>query len=209
LLYGSMAHSRLRELVERTFGFRVPVVSMVANHVSDLSLLRDFVQVDMYPASRQATEHLISSGCRRIAYMNIPNVQDARWQGYVDVMHQAGHPAEWILSPNFLRGTARQVIKDYVASHGCPDGIFCVGDEMAMGVCRGLYDLGIRVPKDVVLGGAEGIEDLDYLESPVHSVTVPKEEMCRVAWQFLHQRITNPNGSRQSCRLTATFRVRQ
>lgn len=209
LLYGSMAHPRLRELVERTFGFRVPVVSMVVDHVSDLSQLQDFVQVDTYFASRQAVEHLVASGCQRIAYMNIPNVQDSRWQGYVDVMRAAGRSVEWIISPDFMRSTARQTIKDYVASQGCPDGIFCVADEMAMGVCRGLYDLGIHVPKDVVLVGAEGIEDLDYLESPVHSVTVPKEEMCRSAWQFLHQRIANPNGPQQGCSLTASFRVRK
>ncbi len=203
LLYGSGSSPATQSLLRDALSKKIPVVQMGMM----CQWAGDFVLVDLYAASCQAVEYLIKSGCSRIAYMCC--VEDDRSRAYREVMGQAGRKGEWILSPDFSRSTGRRVIKEYVEAHGCPDGIFCISDEMAIGVCRGLREMGIRVPEDVVLVGCEGIEDLDYLESPISSVSVPKEEMCRLAWEYLYNRMVDPGHAQQTASLSAYLKIRK
>jgi len=183
---------------------RVPIVNM-GMHCSGGP--QDFVEVDLYPASRKAVEYLLDRGRSRVAYMLC--VEDDRHQAYLDAMRNADKSPELIVCPDYFRGTGRRVLKEYVLAHGCPEGIFCISDELAIGASRGLRDLGLRIPRDVTMVGCEGIEDLDYLESPISSVSVPKDEMCRLAWDFLYQRIQQPQVPQQAAFLSATLQVRE
>lgn len=205
LLYGGSSDAAMRHLLDSTFAARIPIACMGLSSRCE----RDFVNVDMYPAARQAVEHLLACGCQRTLYIYMPNAIDDRYRGYVDVMHDAGRSGETLEVSDFTKQTGRRVVKEYIAAHGCPDGIFCISDEMAIGVARGLKDLNVSVPNDVVLASCEGIDDLDYLESPISSVSVPKEEMCRTAWEFLHNRIDSPTLPQQTCFLTASLKIRK
>jgi len=174
----------------------------------------DFVHVDVYSAARKAIEYLIASGCRRIAELTLPQdesfnpTKEPRMQAYESVMEAAGLETEYIADPNILRSSARKLIREYVIENGCPDGIFCHNDDMAIGAYRGLYDLGIRVPDDVKLIGCDGIEDVDYLERPFSSIVQPIEQECQIAWQFLERRINNPGIPLQQASLKAHFVAR-
>jgi LacI family transcriptional regulator len=52
-----------------------------------------------------------------------------------------------------------------------------------------LRDLGLRVPEDVALIGFDGIEDGEYLDPPLTTVSVPVEALSQLAVQFLLNRI--------------------
>jgi LacI family transcriptional regulator len=205
LLYGNSSNAHIRQLLDSTFAARIPIVCMGLSSQCE----RDFVNVDMYAASKHAAEHLLASGCKRPLYIYMPNAVDDRHRGYADAMRDAGRSGEYLQVPDFTKHTGRRAIKEYIAAHGRPDGIFCISDELAIGVARGLKDLDLSIPNDVVLAGCEGIDDLDYFDSPISSVAVPKEDLCRTAWQFLFNRIENPKTPQQTRYLTATLKIRK
>lgn len=171
-------------------GFRTPIVGIGAYCAEHL----DFVGVDLYAGAREAVEHLLASGRHRIAFVRGGGnpATDPRAIAYADAMKDAGRETEYVILPGFTRADARQGIRAYVAHSGCPEGLFCHNDDTAIGVYRGLCDLGLRVPDQVALVGFDGIEDAEYLECPITTVVQPVEQMCQLGWAYLTERIKDP-----------------
>ncbi|KAH0534177.1 hypothetical protein FGG08_007224 [Glutinoglossum americanum] len=174
----------------------------------------DYVQVDFTEPAIEAVQHLATVGCRRIAYLVpdwfewfIPS-DDPRLSGYKSVMAALGQEPEFIVSPNERREGVASVLAAYIEQHGCPDGIFCYNDEMAIGAFLELRKLGRRIPEDVALVGCDGIRESEYLHPPLTTIMPPLEEMCSVAWSFLMKRIQDPTLPLQAARLKARLEVR-
>lgn len=184
----------------------VPFVSLGAYH-EDCS---DFVAIDLYAGARDAVTHLLTRG-RRVAFL-LPEggtvSGEARHAAYHAVMASAGLPPEVITVPTKRRADVRQTLKKYVTQQGCPDGLFCYNDDMALGAYRGLCDLGLRVPEQVALVGCDGIEDTEYLERPLSTIVQPVEEMCQIGWQFLQNRMRDPELRAQRATVTPALIVR-
>lgn len=171
----------------------VPFISIGDYYLED----HDYVGVDLRSGAREAMEHLFSIGCRRVIFVqerkqeNEPEqVWEARFDVYTAHMRQAGLTPEYLSVPT--RAAARQSIQTWIARNGVPDAIFCHNNDLALGVYRGLCDLGICVPGEVALVGCDGIEDTEYLERPLTTIVQPVERMCALAWEYLSRRITDP-----------------
>lgn len=171
---------------------RTPLVSIGAFHLEQV----DFVGVDLYRGVREAMSHLLQGGSRRIAYVRGEDPRsknDPRSLGYVDAVTEAALPIEEIVLSGSTRSHGRNEVKAYIEKFGCPDGLLCHNDELAIGVYRGLLDLGISVPGQVKLIGCDGIEDVEYLEQPITTIVQPVDQMCRTAWEFLRNRMVDPS----------------
>ena len=171
----------------------------------------DFVRVDISAASRQAVRHLLESGRTRVAFLasDIPHrVGGTRYTAYVSVLGEAGLPTEFIETGGETRAAVRQSLRDYIARQGCPQAIFCHNDDTAIAAYRALCDLGIRVPEDAALFGCDGIEDTEYLPTPISTISQPYGEICRLAWQFLRQRMQEPDLPQQGTVLQPTLILR-
>ncbi|GAA5117946.1 LacI family DNA-binding transcriptional regulator [Luteolibacter yonseiensis] len=174
----------------------------------------DHVRVDFSPGTKEAMDHLIGSGYRRIAHAtfvrkNLPDA--ARRAGYVKAMREAGLKAEFIYYPlsEKQRPITRELIKEYVNEHGIPEAIFCHSDDVALGIYRGLREVGISVPGQVALIGCDGIEDTLYLERQLTTLVQPVEEMCVAAWKFLHQRLADDSLPHQRLFLEPRLAIRE
>jgi DNA-binding LacI/PurR family transcriptional regulator len=151
----------------------------------------DCVELDVAAGAREAVQHLLSAGCRRIAIVR--SCPDARDAAYSETMTLTGHRAETIAAANHSRAAGYEALRDYVAREGCPDGLFCVNDELAIGCFLALSEMGLRVPGDVRLVGFDGLDNARLFPCPISSVVVPVEEMCRLAWNLLLHRLSAPN----------------
>jgi len=174
----------------------------------------DYVQIDFTEAAAEAVRHLASVGCKRIAYL-VPDwfewfVQsgDARLCGYKAAVAELGQEPEFILPPTEKREDVVGVLSAYVERHGCPDGIFCYNDMMAIGAFAALRDLERRIPEDVALVGCDGIQETTYLNPPLTTIVQPLEEMCSVAWSLLMQRVQDPALPLQRAVLTPRLEIR-
>lgn len=172
----------------------------------------DFVGVDLYSGAYAAVQRLVSIGCRRIAYLVSEwgnHAGDARYDGCMDALREVGREPDIIVAPDAHRGPSRRVIAEYVQERGCPDGLFCFSDDMAIGAYRGLRDRGLRIPEDVAMIGCDGIEDTEYLDSPLSTIAQPNEEMCALAWEYLKRRMEQPDAPLQQTLLKPRLILRE
>jgi Transcriptional regulators len=174
----------------------------------------DHVRIDFRDRVVEAVQHLHAVGCRRVAYL-VPDwfewfrqCQDDRLHGYEEAVASFGQAPEYILTADEKRVTVGPALKAYIASRGCPDGLFCFNDDMAIAAYRALRDLDRRIPEDVALIGCDGIEDTAYLDPPLTTIAQPLEEMCATAWAFLERRLREPGLPLQEATLQPTLQVR-
>jgi len=168
----------------------------------------DHVVVELGEGAEQAVEHLVAEGCRRVA-MTVPSSYNipgrARRDAYVRAVERHGFAPEFIETSSLVPAQAVQVVRDYIGAHGHPDGLFCFNDDLGIATYRGLRDLGVRVPEDVLLVGCDGVEETRYLDPPLATIEVPIHEMCATAWGFLRSRIVDPALAPRSARFSARF----
>lgn len=174
----------------------------------------DYVKVDFESRVEEAVLHLDSVGCRRIAYL-VPDwfewfhqVRDGRFYGYNTAIAGLGRKPEYIVTPDEARQNVAVHLNRYIDAHGCPDGIFCFNDDMAMGAFRALRDRGIRIPEQTALVGCDGIEETAYSDPQLTTVAQPLEEMCSRAWTFLERRIQQPTLPLQQITLQPRLEIR-
>jgi DNA-binding LacI/PurR family transcriptional regulator len=172
----------------------IPFVSMGGYWAED----RDFVGVDLKAGTVDAIQHLIRTGRRRIVYLvpatdkNWPS--DSRMVAYQNTMQEAGLEPQCLWLPDLTLSTTRQTVLDYLGQRPRDaDAFFCHNDDVALGAYRALCDLGINAGHDVGLVGCDGIEESEYLACPLTTIVQPVAQMCALAWEFLYNRIQNPD----------------
>ncbi|EEF59523.1 transcriptional regulator, LacI family [Pedosphaera parvula Ellin514] len=196
--------------VEAQRGQAVPVISMGAA----CYLKTDYIKVDLDSATKEAMEHLMSSGYKRIAHATFIGKglpESSRRVSYTKAMRKAGLKPEFIHYPLGAdqRASVRRIVQDYVGQNGCPEAIFCHSDDVALGIYRGLCDMKLRVPEDVAIVGCDGIQDTEYLECPITTIVQPVEEMCALAWNFLTKRFDDGTLKQQQITLKPRLAVRE
>lgn len=165
----------------------------------------DHVGVDLQGAARKAVEHLIRPERTRIAYLCPVGASDERASSYFSVMAAAGLKPETVPYTDEARAVVRQTVRAYIEQHGHPEALFCHNDGAAIAAYRALVDLGLRVPDDVALVGCDGIEDTEYMPTTITTIVQPLDEMARLAWQFLKDRMENPGAPPRHVMLPATL----
>ena len=188
--------------------YPLPLVSMGVSH----SRRTDYVGLDVYPGAVAAMKHLIESGRKRIVFVSSPVPEgnaEARHRAYHELMGQAGFATEILPIVGENRADCRDTVREYLRERGAPDALFCLSDDIALGAYRALCDMGRRVPDDVALVGCDGIEETEYLETPLSTIILPIPEMCRIATQFLLNRIADPAIAPQQIVLLPNFLKRE
>lgn len=158
----------------------------------------DFVQIDFTDQAAEAVRHLASIGCKRIAYV-VPSFfdwfeesHDARLEGYRRGIADVGQKPEYIVTSDEKRESVACALTKHIEQHGCPDGLFCYNDDMAIGAYPALRNMGKCIPNDVAIVGCDGIRDTSYLYPALTTIVQPMEHMCAKAWSFLEKRIQDP-----------------
>lgn len=172
----------------------------------------DYVGVDLKSGVTQAMHHLIASGRRRIGYVVNEwgnHVSDDRRDAYTETMNHYG------LEPNFIvakQGTlkeGRQAVSEALKNGDTPDALMCFSDELALGAYKALLDTGRSIPDDCAIVGVDGNEELEYLEVPISTIVQPVSSMCRMAWDFLKNRLNDPELPPQQVVLPASLVIRE
>lgn len=123
--------------------------------------------VSVYPEQRriirQITEHLITAHhCKKL--WCITGIQgefnsEERLAGFTEAMEAASLPVErtGILYGWFWRELPYQIGCEIAeGKREKPDAIVCASDSMAIALCRGLTEHGMRVPEDIAVTGYDG-----------------------------------------------------
>src|SRR6201996_71611 len=111
------------------------------------------VTTNDYESSFDATEHLISTGCKKIAYLVINksiSIGKVRMQGYVDALAKHGVPFDDNLVVDCSNDEkVNFTVLKKVLEEIKPDGIFSSVERLAFATYYVCNDMGINIPRDL------------------------------------------------------------
>ncbi|WP_373770522.1 substrate-binding domain-containing protein, partial [Weissella soli] len=70
--------------------------------------------------------------------------------------------------------------------------VFAVNDELAIGVLRGLADLGVRVPQDISVVGYDNTDYAEFVIPSLTTVTQPVWQLGQKALDLVLHRLEDP-----------------
>ena len=159
------------------------------------------VSIDNEEASKRAVEFLIESGHRRIAHFSGPAYSHhSRARVYGVQRAYSESPLQFndslIINAGARMQDGYEACINFFSSSDPetrPTAVTCFNDQVAMGVIRGLAELGLKVPGDVSVIGMDDIPSAAFLSVPLTTIAVPKREMGRRAAEILVEQIEGHN----------------
>jgi LacI family transcriptional regulator len=140
------------------------------------------VSIDNRTGARQATQHLIQLGFKRIMHLGGSRQQTTmvdRARGYSDEM--AGRPAEILEcngTPEDGYARLRQRLND---GNARPDAIFAATDRLAIAALAVAADRHLHVPNELAVIGFDDIPLAAHLRPSLSSIAQPADELGAVA----------------------------
>jgi DNA-binding LacI/PurR family transcriptional regulator len=142
------------------------------------------VEVDDYEGAYQATAHLISVGCTRIAHLagplNVPLFRK-RLEGYMDALQAHNLPVDeqYIIACGIRIEDGVAATRKLLDISPLPDAIFAVCDSAAFGAMMIIKERGLRIPDDIALAGFTN-EPVTALVEP--SLTTVSQPTFDIGW---------------------------
>jgi LacI family transcriptional regulator len=190
-----LERSEIRQMLARSVDAIVvascgskPDALLAANHDVPVILMDrrvgspgDFwmVGTDDRKAGELATQHLIDTGCKRIAYIGgaaVLSPTSDREEGFRAAIARSGmrvsakhvvrlpqnEESNHVLGARFMRGLLELKSR--------PDAVFCYNDPTAWGAMQAIFEAGLQVPEDVAVVGCGGMMYNELLRVPLTSI---------------------------------------
>ncbi|MBZ6073415.1 substrate-binding domain-containing protein [Aeromonas schubertii] len=146
------------------------------------------VGMDHRAAARAMTEAMLARGRRHIVYLGarLDVRTRLRMAGYYDAMGAAGLTGEHLLtgeSSTFILGGS--LLDQALARWPDLDGLFCTNDDLAVGAILRAQALGIPVPGQIAIAGANSLNIGRAISPQLASIITPREEIGREAATLL------------------------
>jgi len=167
-------HNYLRQLEKKN----VPVVFFDRVY-EDIEASK--VTTNDYESSFAATEHLLETGCRKIAYLVVNksiSIGKVRMQGYVDALqkHNVAFDDDLVIDCSNDEKVNYAILKK-VLEEIKPDGIFSSVERLAFATYYVCNDLGIDIPGDLKIISFSSLGIAPLLCPALSTITQPAYEM--------------------------------
>ncbi len=165
------------------------------------------VSIDDRAAAREAVEHLISQGHRRIGLVRGKEEQIAtprRYEGYIDALSAASIPVDeaLILPGDFDFDSGRQAGDRYFDMTSPPTAVFASNDNMAAGLIISAHRHGLRVPDDISIIGFDDAEIAQKIWPSLTTIRQPFEDLGKQAAKLIIDGAGNSKNGDEAIRLT-------
>lgn len=152
-------------------------------------------------AAQLATEHLISTGCRRIAFVGGPNHLDMvrrRKHGYLEALREARIPIDrnLVACGSIDYKLAMERTKEMLQQPDRPDAILAFNDIITFAALTAIRTVGLRVPEDVSLIGFTDDAHVQYVTPRLTAIEDQSKLMGRTACRLL---LDNISGNHKIC----------
>ena len=146
-------------------------------------------------AAQEATQHLIDTGSRRIAFIGGPNHLDMvrrRKHGYLEALRENRIPIdrELVKCEKIDFDWAVEATRELLQMENKPDAILAFNDIITFAAFSAIKDMGLRIPQDVALIGFTDDEHAKYVTPRMSAIEDQAQEMGRVAYELLQKTIS-------------------
>jgi len=214
------------EPVERTHGNDAATRAILSlfeqKHIPVVLLDRDFVEppdrssydligIDNVQAAYKMASYVISRGARSIRYFVRPDsayTTRLRAQGVAAAAIEAG--LRWSRSNVVVADpSSERAVKAAFARGSGPDAVVCANDTTAAELVKTLAQLGVNVPRDVMVTGFDDVRVASLVNPPLTTMRQPCEQIARIAVETLLQRVRNPSLPTRTISLPSDLVVRE
>ena len=181
--------SHIQQLVNKD----IPVV--LFDRVSE-SLPVSKVVVDDHDGAFKAVDHLVKTGCKRIAYIGGPAsfyISNQRRKGYLDALQQHGidQNDELIIHCRELHDDPSIQVRRLLdlPRNSRPDAFFCFNDPIAVTTLQILKSKLVQIPDEISVIGFTNEPVSAFIEPSLTTVSQPSHAMGKKAIElFIEQR---------------------
>ncbi|PLW93505.1 MAG: LacI family transcriptional regulator [Marinilabiliales bacterium] len=153
----------------------------------------DSVIVDDYSGAYNAVNHLLSKGCKKIAFFSAPQhlvLGKNRLEGYKAALEHHGIA----YNPDLVYACdtydqAEKISRSILKKHDRPDAIFAVNDLTAIGAMKVAKQQGLKIPEDIKFVGFENSRSAWICEPELTTVDQFGFELGKKATELLLSRI--------------------
>ncbi len=190
----------------------IPLVTIDVSADAARSLV---LEVDYAQGIDEAVQHLALLGHRWIGFASgpMPHLTNVRRKdAFVRAAKRIGLAAEkapvFVGDHTFEGGT--QAALYFLGLKPRPTAIVCSNDMMAVGVLRVMAERGIQVPRDMSVIGFDDIHLAEFINPPLTTVRMSRQELAKAAFHGLQQLWTEKSpGSRNAIHVGTRLVVRQ
>ena len=187
--------SSIREIQAK--GIPVVFFDRVCEEVDTAQIVTDDAE-----SAYKATDHLIRSGCRRIALLSLPtglSISHLRMEGYKKALedHRIRFRATDLVScTHDAAGNHRTLIR-LMSRSGAnrPDGVIATVEKLATGIYQVCQELQLAIPGQVKVIGFSNLPSAMLLKPSLTTITQPAFEMGKAAASMLFKELSGKNNS--------------
>jgi len=177
----------------------IPILRIGPNDIDDENIT---VKIDDRRAALDATQHLIETGHKRIAFIRGLEDQDAtheRFKGYHQALKKADieFDESLVFPGNFDFASGMQAGEKIMHMEDKPTAVFAANDDMAAGVVVAAHKNNIRIPEDISIMGFDDSEMAEKIWPPLTTTRQPRIEFGKRAVEILISQLGN-NVSKQT-----------
>ena len=187
----------LNELIQRDF----PLV-LVDRYIR--GMFTDYVTSDNFGGGLVATQHLLSLGHRRVAFLNwteMATTMEHRRVGYRQALQEVG--VDWEEGLEWeVKGYPEidlEALEEQLTAPGRPTAIFAANDQLALAVQRVARSIKLSIPEDLALVGFDNLEISAHVDIPITTVAQPTFEMGKLAAEILLDKVKSAAQERAFC----------
>lgn len=161
-----------------------------------------FVHIDAADCIRQAIDHLLATGRRRIGMVILDELRQAnihRREGYVEAMRRHGQEVEdgliWVGDESLLptphevtNDKADEVVDQLVGRQGA-DAIIAINDDWAAQLIKAVRRRGLCVPGDVAVVGQGNFKIASFFDPEITTLDPQNEQFATAAIDLLARMI--------------------
>lgn len=148
------------------------------------------VFTDNYEIAFEGTEHLISQGAKRIAFMAGPQhlfTSRNRLRGYLDALKRHNIPVleSYIIHSHYTSNKIEEYARYLINLPQQPDAVFAINDYAAIEMMHIMKKSGLRIPDDIAVLGFNNENMGKFVDPPLSSIDHPAHEMGAAAAEIL------------------------
>lgn len=160
-----------------------------------------------------ATKHLLENGHRKIALVasnvNLDGPIRRRYLGYKKAMEEFGitQTDDLILLDELSFDGGYRIGKKLLKRNDIT-AVFAVGDVMAFGILKAMYEVGKQIPEDLSIVGFDNTKGCEYSKPALTSVDQPVYDRGRMAVEALAAAIQEENPTLTHKTLPVSLKIR-
>ena len=150
------------------------------------------VLTDDFDSGYKATEHLISKGCKKVAFLAMSEnlaIINHRQRGYEAALRDHGLPMNknLLIYCNNNETDNHSLIYRILKREDRPDGMVGSVEKLSTTVYTVCNELNLRIPQDVKVIGFSSLQIASLLNPSMTTITQPAFEMGKTAARFLFE----------------------